>query len=257
MHDMYRMPTCPCRSQPQALHGQALLVGKKRITQDHWSHDERMGGRHAAPQAHSTNVMCHVPAGTPTVPYARGGRPGRPSAHGVPGVADSPHGETNPGWRATCPSPNRAGTPEAERCYRVNGATPCAVHRGATSPVHRGRRWPTRPGTHRRRPLLSHRVHRGTPRPHSRYHQAPGSGSGPLGRKWRKPRQGPCRSPWWRPPHGQEPDDGNCTGRGLLLRRQAPFEADGDSSGPGHVRGPRAATPKARDGDPLREGHQP
>ena len=89
-----------------------------------------MGGRHAAPQAHSTNVMCHVPAGTPTVPYARGGRPGRPSAHGVPGVAESPHGETNPGWRAMCPSPNRAGTSEAERCYRVNGATPCAVHRG-------------------------------------------------------------------------------------------------------------------------------
>ena len=190
-------------------------------------------------------------------PTPGGGRPGRPSAHGGPGVAESPHGETNPGWRAMCPSPNRAGTPEAERCYRVNGATPCAVHRGATSPVHRGRRGPTRPNTRRRRPLLSHRVHRGTPRPHSRYHQAPGSGSGPLGRKWRKLRQGPRRSPWWRPPHGQELDDGKCTGRGLPPSRQAPFEADGDPPGPGHVRGPRAATPKARDGAPLREGHLP
>ena len=91
-----------------------------------------------------------------------------------PGVADRPHGETNPGWRATRPSPNRAGMPEAERCYRVNGVTPCVVHRGATSLVHRGRRWPTRPNTRRRRPPLSHRGHRGTPRPHSRYHQAQG-----------------------------------------------------------------------------------
>ena len=46
-------------SQPQALHAQALSGWKKRIMQDHWSRDERMGGRHAASQAHSTNVMCH------------------------------------------------------------------------------------------------------------------------------------------------------------------------------------------------------
>ena len=75
---------------------------------------------------------------------------------------------------------------------------------------------------------LSHRVHRGAPRSHPRYHQAPGSGSVPLGRKWRKPRHGPRRRSWRRLPHGQAPDDRNWTGRGLFLRRQAPFEADGD-----------------------------
>ena len=64
--------------QPQALHAEALSGWEKRIMQDHWSRDERMGGRHAASQAHSTNVMCRVPAGTPTVPYARG-RKARPT----------------------------------------------------------------------------------------------------------------------------------------------------------------------------------
>ena len=179
-----------------------------------------MGGRHAAPQAHSTNVMCHVPAGTPTVPYARGGRPGRPSAHGVPGVADSPHGETNSGWRASCPSPNRAGTPAAERCYRVNGVTPCVVHRGgdfASTPgsaVVNPAEHPTSAPT-----VESPSAPWNPPRPHSRYHQAPGSGSGPLERKWCKPPHGPRRSPWWVPPHWHEPDNGNCMGRGPLSRR--------------------------------------
>ena len=70
------------RSQPQALHAQALLGWKKRIMQDHWSRDERMGGRHAASQAHSTNVMCTVPAGTPTASYAWGeARPTQRACH--------------------------------------------------------------------------------------------------------------------------------------------------------------------------------
>ena len=70
------------RPQPQALHAEALLGWEKRIMQDHWSRDERMGGRHAASQAHSTNVMCTVPAGTPTASYAWGeARPTQRACH--------------------------------------------------------------------------------------------------------------------------------------------------------------------------------
>ena len=60
-----------------------------------------MGGRHAAPQAHSTNVMCHVPAGTPTVPYARGGRPGV----GVPGWLTAPTARQTWGGGPRAPAP--------------------------------------------------------------------------------------------------------------------------------------------------------
>ena len=68
--------------QPQALHAEALLGWEKRIMQDHWSRDERMGGRHAASQAHSTNVVCTVPAGTPTASYAWGeARPTQRACH--------------------------------------------------------------------------------------------------------------------------------------------------------------------------------
>jgi hypothetical protein len=68
--------------QPQALHAEALSGWEKRIMQDHWSRDERMGGRHAASQAHSTNVMCTVPAGTPTASYAWGeARPTQRACH--------------------------------------------------------------------------------------------------------------------------------------------------------------------------------
>ena len=68
--------------QPQALHAEALSGWEKRIMQDHWSRDERMGGRHAASQAHSTNVVCTVPAGTPTASYAWGeARPTQRACH--------------------------------------------------------------------------------------------------------------------------------------------------------------------------------
>ena len=68
--------------QPQALHAEARSGWEKRIMQDHWSRDERMGGRHAASQAHSTNVMCTVPAGTPTASYAWGeARPTQRACH--------------------------------------------------------------------------------------------------------------------------------------------------------------------------------
>ena len=71
-----------CHPQPQALHAEALSGWEKRIMQDHWSRDERMGGRHAASQAHSTNVMCTVPAGTPTASYAWGeARPTQRACH--------------------------------------------------------------------------------------------------------------------------------------------------------------------------------
>ena len=70
------------RPQPQALHAEALLGWEKRIMQDHWSRDERMGGRHAASQAHSTNVMCHHAAGMPTASYAWGeARPTQRACH--------------------------------------------------------------------------------------------------------------------------------------------------------------------------------
>ena len=193
------------------------------------------------------------------MPYARGGRPGRPSAHGVPGVAESPPRRDQPRVEGHVHHPHRPGTSEAERCYRVNGLPLVGSTGGATSPVHRGRRWQTGPNTRRRRPPLSPpRAPWNTPAHISVIIRPQGQEAvHPPGRKWHKPRQGPCRSPWWRPPYGQEPDDGNCKGRGLLPRRQAPFEADGDSPDPGQVRGPGAATPKARDGAPLGEGHLP
>ena len=86
-----------CRSQPQALHGQALLGWKKRIMQDHWSRDERMGGRHVASQAHSTSVMCHH-ARRHAYRFLRlGGGPADPARMSSRGWLKNPHGETNPG----------------------------------------------------------------------------------------------------------------------------------------------------------------
>ena len=82
MHDMYRMPTCPAPLPTTSTARATLLGWKKRIMQDHWSRDERMGWRHAASQAHSTNVMCTVPAGTPTASYAWGeARPTQRACH--------------------------------------------------------------------------------------------------------------------------------------------------------------------------------
>ena len=178
-----------------------------------------MGGRHAAPQAHSTNVMCHVPAGTPTVPYARGGRPGRPSAPGVPGWLTAPTARPTWGGGPRAPAPT---VPARRRRIAATGLTglPRVWFPGgdfASTPgsaVVNPAEHPTSAST-----VESPSAPWNPPRPHSRLHQAPGSGSGLLERKWCKPRHGPRRSPWWVPPHWHEPDDGNCMGRGLLSRR--------------------------------------
>ena len=83
--------------QPQALHAEALSGWEKRIMQDHWSRDERMGGRHAASQAHSTNVMCHR-ARRHAYRFLRlGGGPADPARMSSRGWLKNPHGETNPG----------------------------------------------------------------------------------------------------------------------------------------------------------------
>ena len=126
-----------------------------------------MGGRRAAPQAHSLNVMCHVPAGTPNVPHARGGRSGVLASRG--GWQPPTARQT---WGGGCPSPNRARVGQP-------GRTPTSAFIVGS---------PSAPWN--------------PPRPHSRHHQAPGSGSGLLERKWRRPRPGPRRSPWWAPPIG-------------------------------------------------------
>ena len=128
-----------------------------------------MGGRHTAPQAHSTNVMCHVPAGTPTVPHARGGKV---RGSGVPGWLTAP--TARPPW---------GGGPRAPAPTVPVLVNP-AEHPTSASIVES----PSAPWK--------------PPRPHSRHHQAPGSGSGLLERKWCRPRPGPRRSPWWVPPIG-------------------------------------------------------
>ena len=85
------------RPQPQALHAETLLGWEKRIMQDHWSRDERMAGRHAASQAHSTNVMCHR-ARRHAYRFLRlGGGPADPARMSSRGWLKNPHGETNPG----------------------------------------------------------------------------------------------------------------------------------------------------------------
>ena len=85
------------RPQPQALHVEALSGWEKRIMQDHWSRDERMGGRHAASQAHSTNVMCHR-ARRHAYRFLRlGGGPADPARMSSRRWLKNPHGETNPG----------------------------------------------------------------------------------------------------------------------------------------------------------------
>ena len=167
-----------------------------------------MGGRRAAPQAHSLNVMCHVPAGTPTVPHARGGRSGVLASR----VAGSPPRRDKPGVEGPCPSPNRARVGQP-------GRTPTSAFIVGS---------PSAPWN--------------PPRPHSRHHQAPGSErptrakvvqttpraaptgtSRTMGIAWGEARSGeigPVRG-CWRPPW------------------------------PRPVRGPRAGTPKARDGSPA------
>ena len=201
-----------------------------------------MGGRHAAPQAHSTNVMCHVPAGTPTVPYARGGRPGRPSAPGVPGWLTAPTARPPWGGGPRAPAPT---VPARRRRIAATGLTglPRVWFPGgdfASTPgsaVVNPAEHPTSAST-----VESPSAPWNPPRPHSRHHQAPGSErptrakvvqttpraaptgtSRTMGIAWGEARSGeigPVRG-CWRPPW------------------------------PRPARGPRAGTPKARDGSPA------